>query len=189
MIYGYIRVSTEDQENGPQVQRNRIGAACTVDAWFEDHVSGKNMKRPALQDLLSRIKRGDTLMVTKVDRLSRSVLDFATLMADAAKDGWSINVLELGIDMASPMGSAMVQMMAIFAELERKLISQRVKDAMAIVKANGPGPGKKEIGAPRQYADDVVARIRELRDRGLSLRAISAEVGVHFTHVGRLLAR
>lgn len=186
MIYGYVRVSTDMQDNGPQVQRARIDAACRVDEYFEEHVSGKNMKRPELQALLSKISKGDTLVVTKVDRLSRSVLDFAMLMQAADKAGWKINVLELGIDMDSPMGKAMVQMMAVFAELERSLISGRVKDAMAVVKLKGTKSGKP-IGRPREVPEPVRDRILQLRAAGRSLRDIGAEVNLAHTTVARIV--
>jgi DNA invertase Pin-like site-specific DNA recombinase len=188
-VFAYVRVSTEEQENGPAAQRALISAAVTVDEWFEDHVSGKNLKRPQLQALLARVSKGDTIVVTKVDRLSRSVLDFATLMTDGAKVGWTINVLELGLDPSSPMGAAMVQMMAVFAELERKLIGQRTKDGMAIVKQRGPAPGKKPIGAPRQYGDGVASRIIAIRATGLSYREIGKSLGISHSTVKRICDR
>jgi DNA invertase Pin-like site-specific DNA recombinase len=187
MIFAYIRVSTDLQDNGPEAQRQRIAATCDVDVWFEEHISGKSLNRPKLQELLAQIQRGDTLVVTKVDRLSRSVLDFALLMSDAAKAGWNINVLELGIDMTSPMGAAMVQMMAIFAELERRLIGQRTKDALAVVKVRGSKSGKP-IGRPRVIAEDVRKEVRGLRESGLSLRAIGAKLGMTHTTVARILS-
>ncbi len=86
--------------------------------------SAKNLSRPAIAQALDLLRRGEAsvLVVSKLDRLSRSILDFVTLLDRAKREGWSLVVLDLGIDMGTPSGQLMANVMASFAEYERQLI-------------------------------------------------------------------
>lgn len=97
------------------------------------------MKRPGVTDALERLRRGeaDVLAVSKMNRLSRSLRDFAGMMATARGEGWQLAALDFPADLTTPSGEAMAGVMAVFAQLERRLISQRTKDALAIRKAAG----------------------------------------------------
>lgn len=176
---GYVRVSTGEQAEsgaGLAVQRAAILAAASQRGWHLVEVmedagfSGKTLNRPGIALALEALKskRADTLVVAKLDRLSRSMLDFAALMQRSTKEGWALVALDLGVDTTTPAGEAMASMMATFAQFERRLISQRTKDALAIKRAQGV-----ILGHRSSLPDSTVERIRRERDAGRTLQAIA----------------
>ncbi len=110
----------------------------------------------------------DALVATKIDRVSRSVADFATLVCRANTKGWALVVLDIGLDLTTPMGKFTANVLCAAAELERDMISQRTRDGLAAAKAKGV-----KIGSPRVLPDDVAERITELRQGGATLTAIA----------------
>ena len=193
-VVGYIRVSTDEQTSsglGLDAQRAAIVAECERRGWdladiYEDAgASGKSMSgRPALRAALEAVRshRAGALVVAKLDRLSRSLLDFSTLMVDSQKEGWALVILDLGVDTTTPSGEMIANVMATFAQFERRLIGQRTKDALAVKMREGV-----KLGRPRSVGDDVVERIRAERAEGKSLRAIATglnEDGVATGHGG-----
>jgi DNA invertase Pin-like site-specific DNA recombinase len=180
LVVGYVRVSTDEQATsglGLDAQRAAIADECTRRGWelvevFEDAgASGKSMVgRPALQEALDAVRshRAGALVVAKLDRLSRSLLDFAALMEDARKEGWALVILDLGVDTTTPSGEMIANVMATFAQFERRLIGQRTKDALAVKKRQGV-----KLGRPQSIGDNVVKRIRRERKAGKSLRVIA----------------
>ena len=110
-------------------------------------------------------------MVAKLDRLSRSMIDFTALMGTAQKQHWALVALDCAVDTSTPTGEAMANMLATFAQFERRLISQRTRDALAVKRANGV-----RLGRPPAVAPAVVRRIQRQRQRGDSLRAIAASL-------------
>jgi DNA invertase Pin-like site-specific DNA recombinase len=138
---------------------------------FEDAgYSAKDLKRPSLQEALRVLEGGDAsaLVVAKLDRLSRSMLDFTGLMAKATKQQWALIALDVAVDTSTPTGEAMANMVATFAQLERRLISQRTREALAMKKAAGV-----RLGRPPTVPKAVVRRIQRQRARGDSLRKIA----------------
>jgi DNA invertase Pin-like site-specific DNA recombinase len=131
---------------------------------------GKNLDRPALTRLLHRITAGERLVVAKLDRLSRSTLDFAQLLKRSGEEGWSVVVLDLDTDTA--IGHFVVSILAAVAELERGLISERTSAALQAAKARGQRLG---VGN-RQMTAETLAVIVELRESGLSMGAIAARL-------------
>ena len=93
-------------------------------------------------------------MVAKLDRLSRSLLDFASLMEDARREGWALVILDLGVDTTTPSGEMIANVMATFAQFERRLIGQRTKDALAVKKREGV-----KLGRPVAVDEAVAKRI------------------------------
>jgi len=183
-VIGYIRVSTEEQADsraGLEAQRAAILAEAERRGWHLVEVvedagySGKDLRRPGIAAALEALRshRADTLVVAKLDRLSRSMLDFAALMARATREHWALVALDLGVDTTTPAGEAMANVMATFAQFERRLIGQRTKEALAQVKLRGSKSGKP-IGRPRTMTDAVRARIVRERRAGTSLSAIAA---------------
>ena len=128
------------------------------------------LDRPGLADALDRLDRGeaDTLLAVRVDRLSRSVADFAGLMACAERRRWSLVALDLGVDTTTPAGDLMANVLASVAQYERKVIGQRTREGMAQRKAEGI-----HVGRPRVLPVDLVARIVRERAAGATLRAIA----------------
>lgn len=177
--YGYRRVSTDEQADsglGLDAQAAAISAAVTARGlepveWITDPgVSGSVAPdaRPALGPVLAAMRAGDVLVVSKLDRLSRSVLDFAHLMDRAQRERWSIVCLDLGVDTTTPAGELMANVMAGFAHYERRVIGQRTRDALAERKRQGV-----RLGRPRVLPAAVLERIAADRAAGLSLRAIA----------------
>lgn len=181
-VVGYVRVSTDEQADsgaGLSAQRLALQQGTSVRGWqvvevVEDAgLSAKNLKRPGLLRALAMVERGEAevLMVAKLDRLSRSLLDFAALMEQSRRQGWSLVALDLGVDTSTPAGEMMANVLATFAQFERRLIGQRTKDALAVKRAEGV-----RLGRPRTLPADVVERIHGLRADGLSLMGIANEL-------------
>jgi DNA invertase Pin-like site-specific DNA recombinase len=178
-VVGYVRVSTDEQSGsgaGLEAQRQAIVTECERRGWKLINVvedagwSAKDLKRPGIQEALKVLKEGDAraLVAAKLDRLSRSMIDFTALMATAQKQGWALVALDCAVDTTTPAGEAMANVLATFAQFERRLISQRTKDALAVKKAQGV-----RIGRPPVMPKGVVARISHMRTKGLSYRAIA----------------
>lgn len=172
---GYVRVSTQEQVAsgaGLDVQRAVINAEVERRGWvlrqvFSDEgVSGKSLKRPGLSEAVDLLRAGevDVLVVSKLDRLSRSVIDFAGLLEQATKQGWVIVVLDIGVDMTTPHGRFIAHVMSASAQWERELIGQRTKEALAIKAAQGIA-----VGRPHSVPPETVRRIDQLRTGGIYL--------------------
>lgn len=183
-VLAYVRVSTNEQAEsgaGLAAQRAAITAEAERRGWtvvdvIEDAgYSAKDLKRPGLGDALMRLKRGDAdaLAVSKMDRLSRSLLDFAGIMQRAQREGWALVALDSPADLTTPSGEAMAGVMAVFAQLERRLISERTKAALAERKAAGV-----RLGRERVITLEVEERVRALRAEGLSIRAVAEALSV-----------
>lgn len=177
-VIAYVRVSTDEQAGsglGLAAQRHAITEEASRRdwdlLWIEDAgVSAGSLDRPGLAHARELLSSGeaDGLVVSKLDRLSRSMLDFATLMDEANRQKWSVVTLDLGVDMTTPSGQLLANVFAAFATFERELIRQRTRDALAAAKARG-----QRLGRPRATPDAVVAQIVALRDSGLTVCAIA----------------
>lgn len=179
-VLGYVRVSTDKQVAsgaGLEAQREAIQRACQQRGYHlleivEEHngVSAKSLERPGIMRALGELDAGraDALVVAKLDRLSRSLKDFAGLMDRARQRGWAIVALDAPVDTTTAMGEGMANMVATFAQIERRLIGERTKAAMAVKKAQGA-----RFGRPVTLPDSVVSRIVRARSRGMTLRAIA----------------
>ena len=182
-VVGYVRVSTSEQADsgaGLEVQRAAISGEAERRGWqlvhvFEDAgASGKSLNgRRGLQEALEAVEAGraEGLVVAKLDRLSRSLLDFAALMERGRKKGWNLIALDLGVDTSTPAGEMMASVLATFAQFERRLIGQRTKDALAVKRAQGV-----RLGRPREISEQTVERIEELYQAGLSVAAIARKL-------------
>jgi DNA invertase Pin-like site-specific DNA recombinase len=178
-VVGYVRVSTDEQRSsgaGLAAQRAAIETECRRRGWtlvevIEDAgYNAKDMKRPGVQIALDTLKRGDAgaLVVAKLDRLSRSMLDFTAVMAKASKQGWALVALDCAVDTTTPAGEAMANVLATFAQFERRLIGQRTREALAAKRASGV-----RLGRPVSLPVNVRERIASERRAGRSLAAIA----------------
>jgi DNA invertase Pin-like site-specific DNA recombinase len=177
-VIAYVRVSSEEQVDsraGLEAQRSAIEAECSRRGWqiievVEDAgYSAKDLKRPGVRAALEQLerKRADGLVVAKLDRLSRSMLDFTAVMAKAQKQGWALVALDCAVDTTTPAGEAMAHVLATFAQFERRLIGQRTREALAVKRKQGV-----RLGRPASISPNVARRIRSMRSRGLTLQAI-----------------
>jgi DNA invertase Pin-like site-specific DNA recombinase len=178
-VLGYVRVSTEEQSDsgaGLEAQRRAIEAECLRRGWqllevVEDAgFSAKDLKRPGIQEALRVLEEGDAkaLVAAKLDRLSRSMIDFTALMATAQKQGWALVALDCAVDTTTPAGEAMANVLATFAQFERRLISQRTREALAVKKSQGV-----RLGRPTTMPKKVVNRIRRERAAGKTFAEIA----------------
>jgi DNA invertase Pin-like site-specific DNA recombinase len=167
-VRGYIRVSTGEQADsrlGLEAQYHALRSTGERRGWtflaiHEDAgLSGSTLERPALTEALSLIQPGQGLVVSRLDRLSRSIHDASGLMQRALNEGWSLISLDLETDMSTPQGRAMAQVNAVFTELERGLISQRTKEALAARKARG-----ERVGGKPWITGELAERIRAMRE-------------------------
>ena len=179
-VIGYGRVSTTEQAQsglGLKAQLASIRQEAERRGWkllrvYEDRgASGKCLTgRPELAEAIRVVEAGEAeaLVVAKLDRLSRSLLDFASLMDRSRRKGWSLVALDLNIDTTTPNGELLANVMSSFAQFERRLIGQRTREALAQKRAEGV-----RLGRPRMMSDEVVGRVKELRAEGLSLRSVA----------------
>ena len=110
-------------------------------------------------------------MVAKVDRFTRSLRDLSDLLERSRRQGWALVLLDLDIDTSTPMGEAMVQMAGVFAQLERRMIGQRTKDALAVKRDQGV-----RLGRPRLVDPAVESEIVRLRQGGSPFQSIAARL-------------
>lgn len=176
-VIGYIRVSTSKQDIGPEVQLAALEAEAKQNGWElticrEDAASGKSLKnRPVLAAALSGLRAGthEALAVSKLDRLSRSVADFAGMLETANRQRWGLICLDLGIDTSTITGAAMAQVTCTFAEMERKKIAERTRDGMAKIKATTG----KHMGRRSSLPEATVRQIVSEHANGASLAGIA----------------
>lgn len=169
--YGYVRVSTISQAEsglGLDAQRSVIEAHCATQGWelveiVEDQASGAKADREGLSKVLTSVEscRG-ALVCARTDRLTRSLAHFAKILAQSAADGWRLVLLDLQVDTGTPQGRFAAQIMAAVAELEREMIAQRTRVALAERKAKG-----LPMGRPRQIPPEIRSRIIRMAGRKL----------------------
>ena len=139
-LIGYVRVSSEDQNPKRQLE------GLEVDKLYIEKISGKDIKRPVLEDLLKYIREGDTLIVHSMDRLARDLMDLKKLVKDLTLGGITIRFLKEGLVFTgedTPMANLMLSMMGAFAEFERALIRERQMEGVALAKKRGAYKGRK----------------------------------------------
>jgi putative DNA-invertase from lambdoid prophage Rac len=157
--FGYGRVSSRDQS--AENQRMEIKASgYAVDYWFADEgVSGAVMasQRPQFREMLGKVRKGEVLVVTKIDRLGRDAIDILATVRDLKERGVRVHVTQLGgTDLTSSAGKLLLAMLSAFAEMERDLIVERTQAGLARVKAEG-----RKLGRPSKTTDKDRRAIRK----------------------------
>jgi DNA invertase Pin-like site-specific DNA recombinase len=186
----YARVSTSEQTTENQVREltdwaNRAGHE--VVAVFDDSgisgSKGRDGRREFDRLLKAAVRREfDLVAAWSVDRLGRSLQDLLGFLTEVHSSDVDLYLHQQSLDTTTPSGRAMFQMMGVFAEFERSMISERVKAGLARAKANG-----KRIGRPR-VSTDIEEQIRQLRSQGIGLLRIAKSVGVGTSTVQRVVA-
>jgi len=180
-LVSYIRVSSTGQSL--EVQRDKmVAVGVQPDHIFEEKRSGVDSNRPALKEALRFARKGDTFVITKIDRLARSATDLLDIVKELQGKGVELKVLDQSIDTSTPAGRAMLQMLAVFAEFETAIRSERQMDGIAKAKEKGTKFGRRAQATP-----DVIENIRKMRAEGMMIRDIMAKVGLSKASVYRAL--
>lgn len=182
-LVAYIRVSSIGQSL--EVQREKMLALGVLpEHIFEEKRSGVDANRPALKDALRFVRKGDTFCISRIDRLARSATDLLSIVEQLQRKGVELQVIDQSIDTSNPAGRAMLQMLAVFAEFETAIRSERQMDGIAKAKADGVKFGRKPHATP-----DVVEDIRRMREDGALIKDIMAAKGLSKASVYRALGR
>ena len=180
MIIGYARTSTADQIAGFEAQIQELKAA-GCEKVFQEQVSSVG-KRAQLEAALEYVREGDVLVVTKLDRLARSMADLTVMIQTLDHKAVGLRVLNLGMDTHTPTGKLMLTMLGGVAQFEREMMLERQREGVARAKAAGKYKGRKPI-APEQRAEVV-----RLAGLGLTKAGIARKLGLGEASVYRILA-
>ena len=189
-LIAYLRLSLEEQHVDRKATKRerdkakRLGFAAqkntivqwaeamghTIVIWLQDEASGKNMDRQGLRDALRHLRHGeaDGLVVAKLDRVSRSVPDFGTLLETAKRQGWKFIAVDLGVDTSTAAGELVAGVMMQIAQWERRVIGERTSDALQALKRQGA-----RLGRPSQVPAEVRTRVQRWRARGWTYQKIA----------------
>ena len=167
-IIGYARVSTEDQDCAIQEEALRAAGATIIRS---EHKSGTSTKgRSELATVLDFVREGDTLLVTRIDRLARSLMDLEGIVQALEAKGAHLKATEQPIDTASPAGRAFLQMLGVFAEFETAIRRERQMEGIAKAKARGVYKGRKP-SVP-------VEEVKRLKADGVGPSTIAKQLGI-----------
>jgi DNA invertase Pin-like site-specific DNA recombinase len=170
-IVGYARVSTGQQDHATQVERLKAAGADKV---FTEKRSGVDGGREQLARCLEYVREGDTLLVTKLDRLARSTIDLYRIVSGLGDKGVEFKVLDdSAVDTTTRTGKLVMGILALIAEFETEIRRERQMEGIAKAKAEG-----RTGGRPKLVTDDVRTTILRLRHEGQSIRSIAASVGL-----------
>ena len=179
MIVGYARTSTTDQIAGFEAQTRDLSTA-GVERVFSEQVSSV-AERPQLEAALDFVRDGDVFVVTKLDRLARSVANLLEIVARLDRKGVTLRILNLGLDTSTPTGKLMLTVMGGVAEFERAMMLERQREGIAKAKADGVYKGRKPTA--RAKSDEV----RTMKAEGKSVRAIAEALGISVGSVHGIL--
>lgn len=177
MLYGYARASTEDQ--GLEIQLDALRAAGCTTIRAEKRSGASTTGRVELRTLLDFLRAGDVLVVTRVDRLARSVGDLADIVRELRSKGASLRATEQPVDTATPAGKAFLDMLGVFAEFETNLRRERQAEGIAKAKAAGVYKGRKPTV-------DVEA-VRRLVAEGVGPAEVARRLGIGRASVYRIM--
>ena len=173
IIYGYARVSTAQQDYATQIEDLKRAGATKI---FKDKYTGTTADRPEFDKLMAKIKNGDTLIVTKLDRLARNTQDALNIVKKMNAEGVILRVLNIGTIDNSPSGRLIFTVFSAFAEFERDLIVSRTQEGKAWAKANNPN---FHDGMPRKYDQEQINFAWKLHTQDhMSYSEISKKLGM-----------
>jgi len=179
MLIGYARTSTLEQEAGLAAQVRDL-EALGCERITKEQTSSVG-KRVGLETLMETLREGDTLVVTKLDRLARSVTHLWNIIGTLEGKGVALRIVNLGIDSSTPTGKLMLNVMGGVAQFEREMMLERQREGIAKAKRDGKYKGRKP---PAQL---MTNDIKELRAEGLSMQQIAVRLGIGKGSVHRIL--
>jgi DNA invertase Pin-like site-specific DNA recombinase len=181
MVFGYSRVSTTDQDQALQQDALAKAGAHQI---FTDTASGAKTSRPALDELLSTLRPGDTVVVWRLDRLGRSLKHLIDVFSDLESKGVAIRSLTESLDTSTPGGRLIFHVFGALAEFERDLIRERTNAGLVAARARGRTGGRPSVWSPEklQTAQDLLAQ-------GTDIATVSRILGVSRASIYRIRTR
>lgn len=175
---GYARVSTTGQSLEAQLEAlKKAGAERT----FQEKASGVKQDRPELLTLLDYVREGDTVIVTKLDRVARSTKHLLEIVDNLHKKGVTFKVLNIDLDTSTPTGKLMLTMLGAIATFEREMMLERQAEGIAIAKAKGTYKGRKPTA--REKASEIIRLVKE----GMNKEEVSRNLEISRASVFRVL--
>ncbi|ADE85675.1 recombinase family protein [Rhodobacter capsulatus] len=181
MLIGYARTSTLDQKAGLDAQRRDLEAVGCERIFVEQVSSVDVVSRAQLAEALAFARDGDTLVVTKLDRLARSVAHLVGILGQLEAKGVALRILSMGIDTATPTGKLMLTILGGVAEFEREIMLERQREGIAKAKAEGKYKGRAPTA--RAKAEEVL----RLQAEGIGGTEIAKRLGIGRASVYRIL--
>lgn len=166
-IIGYARVSSTGQKLDVQLEKLQ---AAKVDKLYQEKITGTNSSRPEFKACLDYVREGDTLMVTKLDRLARSTLDLCSIAKRLETKGVMLKVIDQNLDTTTSTGRLMFNMLATIAQFETEIRAERQMDGIKKAKANGVRFGKS-----KRLTNQQAIELKAKRDRGLLIKDLMRE--------------
>jgi len=182
MLIGYARTSTVEQQAGFEAQIRDLEAAGCEKLFVEQVSSVDVANRQQLAGALDYIRDGDVLVVTKLDRLARSVAHLLSIVDTLNQKQAALRILNLGVDTSTATGKLMLTVLGGIAEFERSIMLERQREGVAKAKADGKYKGRKPTA--RAKADEV----RELKAQGIGASEIASRLGIGRASVYRVIA-
>ena len=168
-ILGYARVSTEDQNTDAQIKRLEDAGAIRV---FEDVISGKRFDRSGLTALIDYARPGDSLCVTRLDRLGRSLKELLETVETLKDSDINLISLEEKLDTSSAAGELVFHVFGAIAHFERRLISERTRDGIAAARKRGKKPGRPKLD------NETISATQKLIESGMSPGQAAKQLGI-----------
>lgn len=170
MLIGLARVSSREQNLDLQIDALKA-AGCEI--IIDEKAGGDSRKRPGLTDVMARIRKGDTLVIWKLDRLGRSTKELVIFVADLQKQGIEFRSLTEGIDTSTPAGRFFFHIMAALAQMELELIRERTRAGLDSARAKGLVGGRRKA-----LDEEKIASARTLLESGTPPRQVAEHMGV-----------
>jgi len=191
--YAYIRISTDKQDLENQryvileyVNKKKLGNVSFIEETVSGKVSWKNRK---LKELIIQLQKGDNLIVAELSRLGRSMLEIMELLSILLRKGVNVYVVKGNYELKDDIQSKVLTFaFSLASEIERELISQRTKEALAKRKAEGKKLGRPK-GSYSSKLDKKQEYIKELLDKGVSIASIAKILGVHYQTMRNYIKR
>lgn len=181
MVFGYARVSTEDQNLDRQIDSLK-GEGCEI--IFQEKITGTKKDREELDELFKQIRQGDTIVISDLTRLSRSTKDLIDLSEKIRNKGVELKSLKESIDTRTAIGRAMFGMLAVIAQMERDLISERTKEGLKSARARG-----RKGGRPSKNHKDIDKALKLYECKQHTTKEIEELTGVSKATLYRYIAK
>lgn len=176
-IFGYARVSTADQNTDTQIETLQKHGCHRI---FEEKITGMATQRPALDEMLALLREGDTVVVSRLNRLGRSRNHLIDLVSDFADRKITFKALDLGIDSSTVAGKLVLRIFSALAEYERETILEKTRAGQQLAKAKG-----KHIGRFKGVNPENFEKVRTALQKGLSVSEIVKLTGISISSVKR----